>query len=321
MRRAGWLAAFMVAWAYCSANASAQSVLLSKDDQATLDALGVPPLVDPATPILADDAVSDSTIYATPPPPKGDEGVNNGGTHFDLKFAYLNAYVYRGVNHDSVATHGSSLNLTLEGRLEFDTGKYPHPFVGVFSNIYDSDPVSRFQEFRPYVGATWDLHPFLIEECNVEYIYPDREQDNLPEAYLKLTFDDSFLFRTPEPIVSPYNMGAYDYYRNDGWYTEAGVHHDFFFEDWGLTLTPQADVAWISGLPQQFVIINRAHDSGWQHGEVGVVASYSLNNLLNLSMRYGEFDINSYVFYDQRISAGVTANTLLWGGAGLGFRY
>ena len=90
----------------------------------------------------------------------GNQELNNGGVHFSLDFAYANRYVYRGVNHDDVATHGNSLNLLFDGRLEFDLGKYPHPFVELFTNIYDADPVSRFQEIRPIVGADWDVKPF-----------------------------------------------------------------------------------------------------------------------------------------------------------------
>jgi hypothetical protein len=286
-------------------------------------ALAVPDQGDAAVlarPLFAD-VSDDDSVYATPPPPRGDEGINNGAVHFDLDFTWVNRYLYRGVDHDSVATHGNSLNLLFAGRVTFDLGKYPHPFVGLFTNIYDADPVSRFQEIRPYAGLSWDLRPFLLEAGDIEYIYPQREQFNVPEVYLKIGLDDSMIFRTEEPILSPYVMAAYDYYRNEGWYVEGGIKHDFTFEDYGLTLTPQASVGWISGLEQQFVIVNPGQTTGWQHLEVGMTITYSLNTLLNVSSRYGEFDIKGFVYYDEKLSANITANDVAWGGVGIAFKY
>jgi hypothetical protein len=258
---------------------------------------------------------------ATPASAWGDQHLNNGGTHFSLDFAYANRYVYRGVDHDTVATHGNSLNLLFDGRLEFDLGRYPHPFVELFTNIYDADPLSRFQEIRPIAGADWNLRPIDLEVEHVSYIYPEREDFNLPEVDTKITLDDSLLFDTEKPIFSPYVLGAYVYQKNQGWYIETGLKHDFVFEDIGLVISPQVDIGWISGLKQQFVILNPLHDTGWQHFEVGVTVSYSLNVLLNLSKRLGEFDVKGYGYYDNRLSSDITATNAVWGGVGLGFKY
>ena len=45
---------------------------------------------------------------------------------------------------------------------------------------------------------------------------------------------------------------------------EAGVKHDFIFEDIGVTVTTYGDVAYLSNFPQQFVLVS-ANDSGFQH--------------------------------------------------------
>ncbi len=272
-------------------------------------------------PLQLADVPDDTSVYATPPPPRGDEGANNGGTHFDVNFEYVNRYVYRGVDHDTVATHGNSLNLLFEARLTYDLGKYPHPFFGLFTNIYDADPVSRFQEIRPYLGATWNLRPFLLEAGHIEYIYPQREQFNVPEVYFQFGLDDSLLFHSEEPIFSPYVYAALDYHKNDGWYFEGGIQHEFKFEDIGVVLTPQGKIAYIDGFQQQFVFVNPDHDSGWQHLEFGFTATYSLNTLLNISRRWGEFDAKGYFYYDEKLSKDITANNVLWGGAGLTFKY
>ncbi|MGA2441396.1 MAG: hypothetical protein ABSH08_10575 [Tepidisphaeraceae bacterium] len=260
---------------------------------------------------------------ATPQSEWGDQQVNSGGAHFSLDFAYANRYIYRGVDHDTVATHGSSLNLLFDAKLEFDLGQYPHPFVEVFTNIYDADPLSRFQEIRPSVGADWDVKPFDLELVDISYIYPERESFNLPELDVKITLDDNLLLDTDKPILSPYVLGAFTYAKNEGWYIETGMKHDFTFEDLGLVITPEANIAWITGLKQQFVFVNTAtqHCTGWQHLEFGLTITYSLNVLLNVSKKFGEFDVKGYGFYDDRLSAQITSTNAFWGGIGLGFKY
>ena len=271
--------------------------------------------------ILSDQGDPFASNPAQPASEWGDQQVNNGGTHFSLGFAYANKYIYRGVDHDAVATHGNSLNLLIDGRLEFDLGKYPHPFVELFTNIFDADPVSRFQEVRPTVGADWDVKPFNLELSNVDYIYPDRESLNSPEVDIKITLDDYLLLNADKPILSPYVLGAFEYQKYEGWYLETGVKHDFEFEDLGLTVTPELNVAWISGLKQQFVFINNLHNTGFQHFELGLTLTYSLNHLLDVSRKYGEFDVEGYGFYDDRLSPDITASNAFWGGIGLSFKY
>lgn len=251
----------------------------------------------------------------------GNQEGNNGGAHFSLDFAYANEYVYRGVNHDAVATHGNSLNLLFDGKLEFDLGQYPHPYVELFTNVYDADPLSRFQEIRPIVGADWDVRPFDVDLSEISYIYPNRETFNYPEIDLKVSLDDNLLWNTEKPVISPYVLGAFEYQKFEGWYLEFGIKHDFEFEDFGLTVTPEVNVGWISGLKQQFVFINDVRCTGWQHFELGLTITYSLNFLLNVSKKYGEFDVKGYGFYDDRLSPQITSSNAFWGGLGLGFKY
>jgi len=271
--------------------------------------------------VLGDEGDPFASKPAAPPPEWGDRQENNGGAHFTLDFAYANKYIYRGVDQDAVATHGNSLNLLFDGKLEFDLGKYPHPFVEFFTNIYDADPLSRFQEIRPIVGADWDIKPFDLELSHISYIYPERETFNYPEIDFKVTLDDYLLLNTEKPVLSPYVLGAFEYQKNEGWYVEFGIKHDFEFQDLGLKITPEFNVGWISGRRQQFVFINTLRNTGWQHLEVGVNISYSLNVLLNVSKKFGEFDVKGYGFYDDRLNSRITASNAFWGGIGLGFKY
>jgi hypothetical protein len=283
------------------------------------------PAMRAVDPNLLDDSAGDedNTVYGPPPlSPQQQEGINSGGANLDLSADYANAYVYRGVNHDDIPNPaGDSLNLLINGRLTFDFGQYPHLFVGIFSNVYDADPVSRFQEVMPSVGATWDLRPFLLEFGHNAYIYPQRENFDTSELYAKVTIDDSLLFNTDAPIFSPYAMASYDIADGKGWYVELGLSHDFPIADWGITLTVKADVAYIASLQQQFIFINTMQDTGWQHAEGGLYGSYNLNTLLNIPKRYGDFDLTGFIIYSGKLSKQITASDVLWGGGGIDFKY
>jgi len=281
-------------------------------------------------PVLASMVPSDDEgVYTLPQPAGPGEGVNQGGVHVDVSAGYFNHYVYRGVDHsiglsDKVGTFNtkaSTFNFQIDSKLQFDLGKFPHPFVGLFADVYDADPVNRFQEVRPYYGAVWTVKPFTLEGGGNTYIYPDRENLNTAEYYTKLTLNDAFLFHSDKPLLSPYIYSAYDYDKNHGWYFEAGVSHDLALEDFGLTFTFKADVAYIVGYQQQFVFIDENHDTGFQHYDVGLLTAYSLNHLFNLNQRFGQFDLLGYITYTGKIEAELRANNVIWGGAGIRFMY
>ena len=275
------------------------------------------------------------SVYAPVEPEREDEGINKGGVDVDLNFRYLTDDVYRGISHDRAVyipgttgvpaqgkLHGA--NFQVDSKLSFNFGKLPHPFVGVFTNVDDSDPLSRFQEIRPTAGFDYTIRPLVFNVGINSYIYPERERQtpnpNTSEVYCRFTLDDSYFFLTPNAILSPYIYGAYDYDRNNGWYLETGVKHDFEFPDFGVIVSPYADVAYVSHFAQQFTTLSK-HSSGFQHYDVGLVASLSLNHLLKLHPRYGQFAVEGYLTYTSKFSNAIFANTEVWGGVGLKYRY
>jgi hypothetical protein len=305
------------AWKSSDAVLPAAAPLSTQPDYSAVDTSSLAAL----QPKQLDQLSGDETVFGPPPAgPHGEPG-NNGDVNLDIYATYATDYVYRGVNHDDVGATGNSLNLLIGGRLTFDFGDYPHLFVGLFSNIYDADPVSRFQEIRPSVGATWNLRPFLLEFGNNSYIYPQREDFNTSELYGQVTIDDSLLFNTDGPVLSPYAMAAWNVDSGKGWYVEMGLSHNFVIEDWGLTLTVKACAAYIARLQQEFIFINTVQDTGWQHAEGGIYGTYSLNTLLNIPRRYGEFDLTGFIDYSGKLSKQITASNVLWGGGGIGFKY
>lgn len=287
------------------------------------------------------------SVYAPPAPPREDEGINAGAVQFDLAIRYTTDYVFRGVDRgeylgrlpDSLPD-GQNLptpvdptqinenttgaedrpNLQIDAKLDFDLGKLPHPYLGVFVNVFNADPLSRFQEVRPFFGAEWTLKPFIFDFGHVTYIMPEREYMNTSEVYARLTLDDRRVFRTERPVLSPYVYAAYDYDLYDGWYLEAGMKHDFILEDWGVTLTLMADAAYVvsNALYQESVDGKR---TGFQHYDIGLIGSYSLNKALNISPRYGQFAIEGYLMWTDQLDSELLADPQIWGGGGIRFRY
>lgn len=275
------------------------------------------------------------SVYAPPEPAREDQGVNEGGVSFKLDISYMTDYVFRGIDRSESGGSEDSPNLQFDSAVSFDLGRWPHPFLGAFVNVYDSDPISRFQEIRPYFGADLRLRPFLFTVGHNNYIYPDRDRFNTAEVFLKVTFDDSYCFKTENPVFSPYVYAAYDYDAIHGEYIECGVSHDFVLEDLPITLTPQAHVAYvvscdtfragnngpIAGPDPGFAFAATGHDTGFQHYQIGLVGKYSLNTLFNMPKRYGEFSLKGYLFYTDGIDNKLRADSEMWGGVGISFSY
>jgi len=260
------------------------------------------------------------SVYAPPAPPRPEEGVNQGGVHFDLNVGYFTDYIYRGIEIFEPPGGEDRGNLQISAKLSWDLGKLPHPFVGVFANVAESDPISTFQEIRPYVGAELTLRPFILSAGYTSYIYPDRDTLETSEVWGRLELDDSYFLKSDRPLLSPYLLIVYDIDLYNGWYLEAGVKHDFAIEDTGLTLTPYAHVAFVDGF-ELFATRPDQEILGFQHYQIGLIANYSLNALLNVSTRYGDWSVIGYLNYTDGLENELRADTQVWGGLGIGFKY
>jgi hypothetical protein len=279
----------------------------------------------------------EESIYLPPGPPREEEGVNQGGVNFALRVSYLTDYVYRGIDQSERLAHidetgafnptadvgaEDAPNLQFDGSLQLNLGRLPHPVAGVFANVFNDDPVSRFQEIRPYFGFDWDLRPLRIQAGQISYIFPEREDLNTNEIWASITFDDSRLWRTERPLLAPYIYAAYDYDLYDGVYLEAGVRHQFELEDTGVMVTAVADVAYVVNNVQfADLTSSRPDDTGFQHYDVGLIGSLSLNRVLSIPRRYGQWTLDGMLYYTDGVDSGLRADTQVWGGVAIGFRY
>lgn len=249
-----------------------------------------------------------------------DDAVNRGGANFDFTFRYLTDYVYRGIDKNESGGKEDAANVQFDASMSFDLGKAPHPYIGVFSNIYDEDPISRFQEIRPYIGASWTIRPLTITAGNNTYLFLEREEANTSEFFVRFQIDDNFWLKQDKALFSPYVMGAYDYDENKGWYFEAGIERSFMFEDLGLKVTAYADVAYVTTY-QLYAVEPGGQDSGFQHYDVGMMLQYNLNRATSLPPRYGTWFLEGYLVYTDGLDNDLKADTQLWGGLGLRMKY
>lgn len=268
---------------------------------------------------------ANQSVYELPAPPTEKEGVNAGGINLDMKVSYFSDYIYRGVDVPNFVGEQTreqatdQANFQFDGRLAFNLDKLPHPFIGIFANVLDSDPVTNFLEVRPFFGAEWRIRPLILAAGNNTYVYPDRSELSTGEVWAKITLDDAAILRRDEPLLSPYLYGAYDYDLYNGWYFEAGVSHDFVIEGTPITITALADVAYVY---QHGLFVGRTgEDTGFQHYELGLIGRYSLNTLLNIPQRYGQWSLNGYLFYTDGIDEELRAETKLYGGGGIQLTY
>ena len=77
------------------------------------------------------------------------------------------------------------------------------------------------------------------------------------------------------------------------------MKRDFVFEDSGFVLTLLGDVSYV--LDNEQFLARGTNDSGFQHYDVGLIGTYSLNTLFNVSRRYGEFSVQGYLYYTDGI--------------------
>ncbi len=250
----------------------------------------------------------------------GPQGGNTGGVHLDFTFRYMTDYVYRGIDFSETGGSEDAPTFQFDTCARFDLGKAPSPYIGVFANVYNSDPISRFQEIRPFIGAEWDIRPLTIDGGLNSYIYPEREELNTAELYIEFQFDDSYWLKTIKPILSPYIFSAYDFDSYKAWYFELGVEHELEIEETGLGVRAFADVTYVLNY-ELYAAEAGGYDSGFQHYDVGLTVFYDLTDALSIPPRYGTWMVEGYVVYTDNIEDDMLAETQLWGGAGLRFQY
>ena len=261
------------------------------------------------------------SVYETPQLRSPGQGFNDGALHLDLSLRYATDYVFRGIEIVEPSSSEDALNGQVEAGLQFDLGRLPDPFVRIFTNSAEGDDVSNLQVIRPMVGLAWETEPFDLSLGHQTFTYPDRDDLNTNEVFAELHFNDATLFGDEGRILGPYVMAAYDYDAFEGTYVELGLRREEQFGTTGLVVGVEGHVAYVDDYGGLFDAPDGDGGSGFQHYQVGLFAHYELNQLLNLSRRYGRWSITGQLNYTDRIDNDLRADTQLWGGVGITLRY
>lgn len=262
------------------------------------------------------------TVYAPPGGPAAATTEPQGPRlQWELTLGYASSYVYRGVDHSATIgttpdaiDEGGGSNFQFAGRVTLDTGGPWRPFVELFSNYWDTDPVSSWQELRPTLGLEWKSKAVSVSGGATSYVYPDREDDNTSEAFLRASVNDGDLLGRELPILNPYGLIAYELDADGGWYGELGISHAWAIAGLGLTVTPVARIAYTYRLDEAFIFDTDRSGSGWQHADLGLQLSYRLNTLLNLPERDGKWALGAFVFRTSHLADATLGDSLTWGG-------
>lgn len=259
-------------------------------------------------------------VYAQPATPTPEQLTNQGGVHLSFSVDYLSTYMFRGIDQSTLPQRNEHA-LQFNSRLEWDLGKLPHPFIGVFSNVFNDDPISRFEEVRPYAGLEWTIRPITLGGGFTGYIFPEREAQDTQEVWAQIAVDDSRFFHTDRPVFNPYVYGAFDFNKYNGFYLEAGIRHEFEFGETGVKLTVVGDFAYVAHDRYFMDTGPNAAATGLQHYDAGGILTYELNRPLHIPDRFGHFEVRGQLFYTGTVTEGLRANSRVWGGVGLNFRY
>ena len=153
------------------------------------------------------------------------------------------------------------------------------------------------------------------------------------ELYVKLSFDDSKLFGTEEPILNPYvyygidvDLGRY------GSWIELGVSHDFELADCGCgdvpilkhtTVTPSV----VLGIDHRFLDKVAVEGEGTEGPATrlanivyGLEANVDMSAVLGIPEQFGSVSLGTFLNYSQAFRDDLLDDEL-WGGVKLGWSW
>lgn len=258
------------------------------------------------------------TVYDNPPIRRPGEGFNDGAATLDLRVIYLTDYVFRGFEPVEPDTAEDAANVGVRAQLAFDLGRLPDPFVAIRTNTAEGDEISNFQVIRPVVGFTGSNDYGRIVLAHQSFTYPDRDRLDTSEIVLDVQLNDAELFGDEGVWLGPYAFVAYDYDAFEGIYAEVGIRRPLRPDAAGsFSIGYEAHVAYIDGLESLF----GGDGEGFAHYQFGLRARYDLNELLNLSRRFGQWSLEGEVHYTDGLDDDLASETQVWGGGGIVFRY
>jgi len=251
---------------------------------------------------------------------------------FSIDYTLVSDYVFRGVNFSEYPREGrEKLNHQLGIGFEIDTADLGLP-IGVFGASMWFEWYAGQQRISPWTGSNLQEADYVLYwksalgETGLElelgwiaYHFPFIRKSGSPipsdfaytnEAYVTVSYDDSKLFGTDSPVLSPYVSYYQDVDDIRGGWLEIGVGHDFALADCAaLKDTPILKDLTVSPL-LVLGIDHRWYDKagfgadnavGTRLGNLtyGLNISYDLSGALGLPEQIGSLTVAGFLNYCQ----------------------
>jgi hypothetical protein len=227
----------------------------------------------------------------------------------EASIGWASDYVFRGVEPVEPGGREDVGHVPVAGRLELDGAV--RPWVGLVTDFADDNGFA-VQVVRPAAGVAWDVGAVEVDLWHESFLYPDVGEPNTNEVAARLTFVGDREALAP-PRLQPFALAAYDYDAHDGLYLELGTRLRLTPPESDLALHVEALAAYV----HDHEYFAADDDTGWQRYDVSLLASYELNELLNLPQRRGTVTLDARLTYTGGLDDDLQADEQLHGGVGL----
>jgi len=276
------------------------------------------------------DRLTDPAAVATPV--NGNEYAKPIPLTFSIDYTVASDYVWRGQNLSEYATEGrEKLNHQLGLGLSYDTERFG-TFSGLiwfewFAGQESLDPTSGSNHQETDYTLSWsidiDAIATTVEFGWIGYQFPQAVGDAsfTHEWYVALGFDDSKLFGTAQPVLSPSVAYYMDVDDIQGSWIEGGVSHDFALAECSLTDTPILKD--ITLTPSLIIGIDHGQISNstkLANMQYGLDVAYDLSSAFGIPENLGELTLTGFLRYSDALYEEVL-NDEFWGGATVGYSW
>ena len=287
------------------------------------------------------------------PPAPGDE--DEGGqpakflpVSFDIEYTMVSDYIWRGVNLSEYHGEGREklnhqLDVSATAKLkDLGLADFGAVTVGVWFEYFQGneaqDPGAdhKLQEIDYTVSWAYEVRDtaLTVEAGWIAYHYPHATDDahETFEVYGKVSLDDSVLFETDEPLLSPSVAYYYDYDLVNAGMLIAAVKHEFALDDLAqgtpvlrdITLTPNAAIILDNRYLDKAIGPAAGHSTHrstrLSSFDIGIEAGYDLGKALDLPEDAGKFKLSLFANYSHGLYRDLLANEF-YGGLKLGWEW
>ncbi len=230
-----------------------------------------------------------------------------------VDYTLVSDYIWRGVNLSEYRGEGRERpNHQMNVGLSYDTGNFGSINAGFWFEWYAGQqqltPGSdgHLQEVDYTLSWSYDVKQLAtkVEVGWIAYQLPQLSGDVQTDYdwFVGLSFDDSKLFGTENPVLNP----TVKYYYNldqvkGGQWMEFGVSHDFALGDCGCEVPIIKDITLTPSL--MLGVDHRYFTTSTKLGNLlyGLAASYDLGKAIGLAEKCGALKLTGFINYSQAL--------------------